>query len=114
MGVEYLRCVSLVCDGCGGGWDDHDFQPHYDDTASALTAAVEAGWRTNPPDRVLCRTCAARPDCAEHRHRWTAWHACRCDGSIPLHAAVGCVGWRYCDRCDAAEYQQLAVPPTTA
>ena len=110
MAVEQRQCVTLCCDGCGDGWTDHGFQPHFDDQTTALAAATEAGWRVQDGGRLFCRPCADRADCTRCGHDWPDWLDCHCGGTITLHQAVGCLRFRFCQRCAALESEPLVAP----
>ena len=110
MAIEHRQCATVRCDSCGNGWDNYDFQPHYPDAAAALAGAADAGWRIQNGGQAVCRPCADRADCARHGHQWSDWLHCRCAGSIDLHQAVGCLRFRYCNRCGAGDSEPLVAP----
>jgi hypothetical protein len=110
MSIKQEQCLTVCCDSCGDGWNDYDFRPHFVDQAAALAAAAEAGWRVQDGGRWFCRPCADRADCARHGHVWPDWLDCRCGGSIVLHQAVGCLRFRFCDRCGLGDSEPLVAP----
>lgn len=96
-----VSCVTAACSRCGGspGHDDDDSAgiPHFTSAEQARRQLLEYyEWRIEAGsggEQLLCRTCAARDDCARLGHvPWTSAGALMADGRV-----LGKSAW--CDRC---------------
>ena len=116
MGLQRLRCYSMVCDACRRPLEDrdNDFVPHFDTPADATDYAQILGWQLDIDGTTYCHRCVAIATCLTDGHDYTPWMPCACQGRHPDHALFGCGLLRYCqtDGCDAAETATLATLPT--
>ena len=97
-----VTCVIAACSRCGTQpWDDHEgYTPHFGSAGQARRGlAADYEWRiTAGPaggEVWLCRSCAAREDCARLGHDVRMCPPARmADGSV-----LAATSW--CKRCDA-------------
>lgn len=85
-------CYTLTCDGDEGCDPWEEGQIHFRSAEAAVEWAQGNEWIVTG-DRMVCRACAARADCAATTHRWGEWHDGCLEETIRYRR-------RYCGHCD--------------
>lgn len=99
MTIQEHSCVTALCDDCGDGWDEGPW--HFDSRKELLKALASYDWVVG--DRILCRSCSDKADCAATGHQWDEWEDREMEG-VPYRS-------RWCEHCCHTEtdppFQQL-------
>jgi hypothetical protein len=117
MSIRRTTCYVVSCDACRNGLEDRDggYTPHFDTEDTALTAALDLGWRIDTDGAVYCGHCVDIATCLAEGHDYGPWTPCYCRGRFPDHALWGCGLFRTCrrDGCGYTDTSDLAHLPTT-
>lgn len=58
MSFKRHRCVTIACDVCSRAFTfGDDLTAHFDTEADAISAALDAEWRTDTQGRIACEDC---------------------------------------------------------